>query len=838
MKKEAWDILTLILEKPLNERIPFLEQLDNVDEQLISEITLLLSNADEANNWWEVNEDFNAHLLIDATKQLEEQFPLEEKILGKTFGAYKIIDTIGAGGMGKVYVAERADGAFYRKVAIKFMALTLNPGILKERFLQEQKILGSLNHSGIAQLYDASISKDGTPYLIMEFVKGEDLISYARDKKLDTQQKLELFLRVCDGIDFAHKNLVVHRDLKPSNIIVTKDGDPKILDFGISKWMEDLPSNSSQFDEQKVYSLKYSSPEQIEHSAINTTTDIYSLGVLLFELLGNEHPFKLDGLCKKEAIEKVTSGEIPALSELTLNRNFLGDLDAIVSKAIDKNPINRYQNVRSLSEDILNYIHHFPVDARANNIGINVGKFVQRNKVSTIIATLSLVSLIILGAIFTSQIKTERDKAEVEAQKATVTKNYLLNLFNAADPLSKQGEKQTLEDFLNKSIKSLSNLDDEPEVKEEASYTLALVSYNLGAYSQAESLFVESYSLNKALNNGITIQQMNILDWIGDIYAKLGNYQVSKIYFDSALVLKKDSELVEELEIAESYSNLGLSLAHLGKLDSAEVLINKAMDMYSSSTEFTYNRLINNIEIIADLSREQKDYEQSAWLLEENIVLRKTHFSKDKQGLALSYNNLGFSYRNLEKYALAEDAYLKSLELLEIVLGRTHPTTLTLLSNLAGVLSLQGKLAEAEAKLMDRLDRTKEQYGELDWRSGQAYTGLGSHYFINSMYEKSVQNYQAAANIFEVALGENHFWTNRAKLNAAFAITLSEESEKGKDLFISKLADIQEHIDDRLTYYNYLSLARIQEQLNEFELTEMELALTHFLNWHNATYPN
>ena len=260
--------------------------------------------------------------------------------------------------------------------------------------------------------------------------------------------------------------------------------------------------------------------------------------------------------------------------------------------------------------------------------------------------------------------------------------------------------------------------------------------------------------------------------------------------------------------------------------------------MYSSSKEFTYEQMINNIEIIADLSREQKDFERSARLLEENIILRKTHFSNDKRGLALSYNNLGFSYRTLENYALAEDAYLQSVELLEFVLGKTHPTTLTLLSNLAGVLSLQGKLTEAEAKLLDRLNRTKIQYGELDWRSGQAYTGLGSHYLTHSMFENSTQNYQNAASIFESALGENHFWTNRAKLNAAFAMSLSEEPEKGKALFFSKLADIKENVDGRLTYYNYSSLIRILEQLNEFELTEMELALTRFLDWHNSTYPN
>lgn len=836
MNKKTWDILTLVLEQEPGKRDAKLKELCQHNTGLIEELTLLISNDDKVDTWWSANANFNDALLFDVSKELASQFPFEKEIIGQQFGSYTIVSSIGEGGMGKVFLAERSDGAFDRDVAIKVMSFNLNTATIQKQFFREQRILASLNHPGIAQLYDANVSEKGTPYLVMELVDGIDLISYAQQQQLSLDKKVAIFIKVCEAVEFAHKNLIVHRDLKPSNILVSTTGIPKVLDFGVSSWIQEI--SEVDYEQEKAFTLKYSPPEQINGTGFSTSTDIYSLGMLLFELLAEKPPFDFSGVHRKTVEKMVLEKKLPLLSVQAGNNTLNRDLDAIVAKATQKKEDLRYQTIQGLIQDLQNFRNHAPISARKIRAYERSLKLWKRNPASTTLGIVLGVGVILFSAFYNIQINKEREFAELEAEKATLAKEYLLDLFKSADPLNSPGEKQTVEDFLSKSINDLSGLDNEPELKEEASYTLAQVSLNLGAYAQAESLFVESYKINKELNSVSTTSQANALDKIGSIYVQLANYKIAKNFFDSALAIKRQLLNPNSDAVATSYSMIGSTLAHLGNLDSAEVLLEKSITIYSSNNTLEPKYLISNIESVADLSREQKDFERSARLLEENIILRLKYLPEDKRGLALSYNNLGFSFRSLELYEEAEQAYKSSIKILEQVFGDAHPNTLTTLSNLAGVYSVSGKVSLAEDILLERLQRVKEAFGENHWRIGQAYAGIATFHYNNDKFQKSSDNYKIAASIYEETLGAAHFWTNRSKLHLAISEVLTGQVSDGERLFLDTLAEIRKNLENRLIYYNYSSIQVMYKNLTSHDdLDVLSTALSDFLEWHDATFP-
>lgn len=834
MNKQTWDILTEVLEHEPEHRIEKLKELCKGSEELLKELTRLVSEGESIDDWWNTNAEYNDIFLFNASKEITQQFPKIEDIIGQTFGAYTIIDKIASGGMGNVFLAKRSDGAFDREVAIKVMSFNLNPTTIKQRFLKEQKILASLNHPGIAQLYDANISENGIPYLVMEYVAGKSLMDYALEEKRRFDAKIELFIKICEAVEYAHRNLVIHRDLKPSNILVSTEGTPKILDFGISELLREI----SEEEESKAYTLKYSSPEQIKGDRLTTSSDVYSLGILLFELLTGEHPLNISKLDRRQAEGHALESKISEPSSVSNNKNLKGDLDAIVLKATHIDAKLRYQTAQDLADDLHRYKNKEPVDAKNTGVIERGLKFFKRNPVSSSLGLVLILGSILFSLFYNIQITKERDLARLEAEKATVTKEYLLDLFSIADPLNKPGEKQTVEELLKVNIQSLSALNNQLEVKEDAAYTLAQVSFNLGAYFQAESLFVESYKINKDRNTGTTIEQGNALDKIGIIYVQLADYNEAKTYFDSALTIKRELLDPNNEGIAASYSMIGGTLAHLGNLDSAEVLLAKSMAIYSKNTTLDPKFLISNIESVADLSRERKDFERSARLLEENILLRKKYLQEDKRGLALSFNNLGFSYRSLENFEKAEEAYTSSLDILEEVFGEAHPNTITTLSNLAGIYNLMGNRTLAEETLSIRLERVKTAFGEPHWRVGQAYAGLGGFFYNTDQYLKSMESYENSILIYEKTLGKDHFWTNRAKLNYAISQALSGNVKVEEQSFEVALNEIKRNIESRLTYYNYSSLEQMQENLTKHdELKELAKTLSDFIEWHNTKFP-
>lgn len=307
-------------------------------------------------------------------------------------GPYRVISEVGHGGMGAVYLAERADQQYQRQVAIKIIRSFAAPQAeLLRRFRVERQILASLQHPNVAQMLDGDVTDDGIPYLVMEYVKGTRIDEYCSRQALSVRHRIELFRGVCSAVEHAHRNLVIHRDIKPSNILVTDDGTPKLLDFGIAKLLR--PGDTRLAIDQTALTApadrprtpEYASPEQINGGAITTSTDVYALGIVLYELLAGRHPFA-DFRSEVRALERATCETEPRRpsamgSEWT--SQLKGDLDAIVLKAIRKEPEHRYASVEQLSEDLGRYLDGFPVVARRGTRRYRTGKFIRRHLFGT-----------------------------------------------------------------------------------------------------------------------------------------------------------------------------------------------------------------------------------------------------------------------------------------------------------------------------------------------------------------------------------------------------------------------------------------------------------------------
>ena len=400
-----------------------------------------------------------AHLIDNPASGLVRDLLLreEQEFAGRHFGAYRAIRELGRGGLGAVYLAARADDQYQKEVAIKVVKRGLDTDDILRRFRAERQILAQLEHPNIARLIDAGSTEDGLPYFVMEYVDGEPISRYCDAQNLSTRDRLELFRLVCSAVTYAHQHLVIHRDIKPSNILVTRQGIPKLLDFGIAKVLHaDDPLAAVTITGMRVMTPEYASPEQVRGAAITTATDIYSLGVLLYELLTNQKPYRLTSRSAEE-FSRLIAEQIPqrpstalarcendVRSALRNPRSLRGDLDTIIMMALRKEPERRYTSVAQFSEDIRCHLDRLPVIARKDTLAYRSGKFVTRHKAGVAAAVLVLLSLFAGIVLSLNQARRanahariaeeQRDAAQRASARAEKTSRFMQSFLANANP--------------------------------------------------------------------------------------------------------------------------------------------------------------------------------------------------------------------------------------------------------------------------------------------------------------------------------------------------------------------------------------------------------------------
>ena len=463
--------------------------------------------------------------------------PTDESALsGQTIGAYRLISCIGQGGMGSVWLAERSDGRFERRVAVKFLNFAVAAHGGAERFKREGSILGRLADPHIAELMDAGVTTKGEPYLVLEYVEGEHIDKYCDDRRLDVEVRIRLFLDVLSAVAHAHANLIVHRDLKPSNVLVRNDGQVKLLDFGIAKLLADDASAATPtlltMEGGGALTPMFAAPEQVTGGPVTTATDVYALGVLLYSLLTGHHPAGEGTQSAADLIKAIVETEPLRASEASqsgdpisiaakrsttpdkLRRQVRGDLDTILGKALKKNPQERYVSVTAFADDLSRFLLHEPISARRDTTAYRAAKFVRRHRTGVAVAfglVLLLVSFAVMQAVQLRRITRERDRADRIAK-------FMTDMFKASDPSEARGNNITAREILDKASKEIdSGLAKDPELQAHMMNIMGDVYDNLGLYPNAESLLTRAVEIERVVlgpNHPETLQSKRLLGWV------------------------------------------------------------------------------------------------------------------------------------------------------------------------------------------------------------------------------------------------------------------------------------------------------------------------------------
>ncbi|MDJ0836317.1 MAG: serine/threonine-protein kinase [Acidobacteriota bacterium] len=488
------DIFGEAMEQPAHERMAYVCQMAGDDQDVLEEVCSLLAVDDE-----EVS-------FLEAAPAPPDEEP--DKMLGSELGPWKLARKLDSGGMGKVYVAERADRLYKDRVAIKVLKRGMDTDEVVRRFRRERQILAHLDHPYITRLMDGGSTADGRPYLVMEYVDGEHITKWCREKPL--RERLQVFLKVCEGVSFAHSNLIVHRDLKPGNILVTDRGEPKLLDFGIAKLLDPDEGQTHTRIGQRLLTPAYAAPEQIRGEAITTACDVFALGVLLFEVLVGQLPERSAtgttgpgrGSLERMPIPSKAVGPHPGPGAVQ-KRLLTGDLDTIVLKALREDPAKRYHSADEMAEDIGRYLEGFPVRARRETVVYQMSKFFGRHRLGvSIFAMVVTLLLSLLVALITSQdqVARERDEAMASAELMVGENRRLARVHELlVETISKAGldnrETVNIESLLDKTADQIQKKPSrDPGIQADRYLTLASIHNNRGHPEKAEPL------LRKALD--------------------------------------------------------------------------------------------------------------------------------------------------------------------------------------------------------------------------------------------------------------------------------------------------------------------------------------------------
>jgi len=659
---------------------------------------------------------------------------------GRRIGPYRLVREVGRGGMGVVYLAARADDAYQKRVAIKVIhAGDRGPEALRF-FRRERQILAGLEHPNIARLLDGGTTEDGAPYLVMEYVEGQPIDRYCDARRLPISQRLQLFRTVCSAVEYAHRNLVVHRDIKPANVLVGADGALRLLDFGIAKLLNaDLGSDAPAATIVGAMTPHYASPEQARGEPVTTATDVYSLGVLLYELLTGHLPYRLKTRQPLEVLRAVSeeeperpsaavsrtgdpagAGSPPALlapeklaerresTSRRLRRRLQGDLDHILLRALRKEPERRYPSVEAFSDDVRRHLDGLPVAARKGTWSYRSVKFVRRH-VGLVAATTLVVLLLGTAAVTmfvqAARLARERDKARQIA-------SFLTEMFKTSAPNVSRGLNMTAREILDRGAARVArDLGAQPEIRAELSNVIGSVYLELGAYEGAEPLLRQALDLRRSFSADASLEVADSLTSLGHLEYLKGDYANAERLLGEALSVRRRLLPSGHLDVAKSLNNLANVYADQGHLERAEHLYRESLEARIGLLGEGHEDTLQAQVALAAVLHERGDIAGAEALYRAAEPRIRQQFGPDHPFLALTLNNYGNALQDKGDLEGAETRFRETVALDRKLLGSGHPAVATDLDNLGQLLSARGLYAEAEAVFREALSIHEKALG-------------------------------------------------------------------------------------------------------------------------------
>jgi len=704
-------------------------------------------------------------------------------------GPYKILQLLGEGGMGVVYLAEQEE-PIRRRVALKVIKLGMDTKQVVARFEAERQALAMMDHPCIAKVFDAGQTPNGRPYFAMEYIRGIPISNHCDTHKLTVKERVELFRKVCDGVQHAHQKAVIHRDLKPSNILVTIQGDEavaKIIDFGVAKATAQRLTERTLYTEMGMLigTPEYMSPEQAEATSqdVDTRTDVYSLGVVLYELLVGALPFDPEKLRRAGLVEMhrvireqdppTPSTRLGTLGEATANsarsrntqpgnliRELRGDLDWITMKALEKDRTRRYGSPDEMAADLRRYLANEPVLASPPSTSYRAKKFVRRHFVGVGFAATLLLALVALAATMTVQagrIARERDRANQEAQVANAALEFLTDLFEISDPSESRGNTITAREILDKGAADIeTGLKAQPEVQARLMGTIGTVYQSLGLYEAAEKPLQEVLTIRRRMLGDEHIDVAKALEDLALLDRQKANYDSAESFYREALAIRRKVQGNEHIDVAWALSSLANVLSAKGDYEASEPLFRQALEMGRKLLEPDDPALpglvTNTANVLADIG----ETESAEVLYREALDLNRNLYGTDHPEVAFAIDNLAMIVHDKGDYEAAEPLYFEAMAMLRRIYGDEHPEIAQTLDNVAYFLQDKGDYELSEVMSREALELNRKLLGDDHPRVADSLSGIAELVHLKGDHQEAERMIEEALAIYRNRLPRGH----------------------------------------------------------------------------------
>jgi eukaryotic-like serine/threonine-protein kinase len=871
MKRDRWEKLksiftdALALDEQLREE--YLRNACGSDRELLHEVLSLLAAYE------------NPGVIDRSIESLKTSFlknVAEGGVKGRSIGSYQVLDELGHGGMGSVYLAERADGEFKQKVALKLLRSGLTSGEQRQRFRIERQILATLNHDNIARLYDGGITDDGQPFFVMEYIEGQALDTHCEAHTLTIRQRLQLFAQVCHAVHYAHRKLVVHRDLKPANIFITYDGNVKLLDFGIAKAqnLSEVAGEAMPVTREGVVPLTptYASPEQVRGEPITTASDIYQLGIVLYQLLAGRRPYEIGGSTPSET-ERIICEEEPIRPSAAvrnnshLQRQLRGDLDTIVMKALSKEADRRYDSAEGFAADIRRYLAGKPVSAYPDSRLYRTGKFVRRHRLG--VASTTAIIVLLIGYALTITWHSQRtgealEEAKRETEKAEQVTTFLMDMFQASDPSEALGDTVTARVLLERGSRQAAQFDNRPDLQAQMFGVIGQVYGRLGRYGRAaelleqaldvrrdhygmedrntamtkvhlanvlrkagdfntaDSLLQDALSIQRSVLSPLDPQLAITLSFLGGVRMALGRYDVAEVMLREALAIQRNVYDSDNLDTAETLNILALLLDEKGDIDSAIQLMHESLRMRRALLSHNDPRLAMSANNLGMFYRKKGEYRTAEPLYREALEIKRTVFGDDHPSLAVTLNGLGLLMQDLENDEASEPFLRQALSIRRKALGDNHPRVAASLNNLGNVIEEQGRLEEAAGYFREARLIIRESLGDTHPFFAYPSVGLSRIYMKREQAHKAEPLIRHALKIRNESFPESHWQIAELEGYLGHCLTLLGQYAEAESLLTSGYGKLQEQLgsEHKTTQQTRRYLLDLYDRWNKPELAE------------------
>lgn len=724
---------------------------------------------------------------------------------GDRIGPYRILRELGRGGMGIVYLARRDDGQFDHTVALKLIRSGGQRDTARRRFLRERQILARLSHPGIARIHDGGVTEDGEPWFAMEYVEGEPIDRFCDSRRLDIDARLALFRDICRAVQYAHGNLVVHRDIKPGNILVTPAGDPKLLDFGVARPLdEDVDVELTQ-PSTRVLTPAWSSPEQIRGDAVTTATDVYALGLVLYELLTGRRAHRASDpdTLTHEIVERVPDrpsavvehqpgpaesldgapSEIAAnrsSSPARLRRRLSGDLDTICLTALRKEPERRYASAEALVQDIDRHLAGLPILARPDTALYRFGKFVSRNRVGVGAGALVVLALVagLVGALWQAEaVARERDTAE------TVTA-FLIDMFENADPSVSQGEEVTARELLDRGAERVERqLAGQPDIQSRMLGALGQVYLQLGLAERARPLLEQAVAHERTAGTDAA-DRATAAARLGKALEATGDADGARDQYEEALRLRRSRFGEVNTAVAESLFDLAALLHSTGEPARGDTLFEQWMAIQQRLPAEPSTAQAARLLHTGSYLRAKQRFDEAESYMRDALAMSRSLHGEEHPSVAESLLDLAGLLQSTDRLDEAGDLYEEAARVSRTLYPDGHAQTVTSLMGLAAVARRQQRLVEADSILRDAIDVAAGALASSDFRWGTLYYNHGQVMYALERYEDARSDFARAARLWADQLGDGHVYVIHANAAQAHALRDAGRYEEAETLYL------------------------------------------------------